>query len=53
MSHTPPSFPLALLSAVLGTVLLVMTVAFISVPLSIGAHPGEAAAGPKPAFHPT
>lgn len=43
-----------LLAVVLGSLLFVMSVAFVSIPLSIGGHPGEKAAiAVQPAFHPT
>jgi hypothetical protein len=43
-----------LLAVVVGTLLFVMSVAFVSIPLSLGAHPGEkAAAVTKATFHPT
>lgn len=48
------SFPSALLSVVLGTLLFVMSVAFISIPISLGGHPGEIGTlSTGAAFHPT
>lgn len=48
------SFPSALLSVVLGTLLFVMSVAFISIPISLGGHPGETMTlAAKASFHPT
>jgi hypothetical protein len=43
-----------LLAVVVGTLLFVMSVAFVSIPLSLGAHRAEkAAAVTKATFHPT
>ncbi len=48
------SFPSALLSVVLGTLLFVMSVAFVSIPISLGGHSGEAMqVAAKAGFHPT
>jgi hypothetical protein len=54
MPRNPQTFLGPLISTVLVTLLLVMSVAFISIPLSLGGHPGEAAdSAPRAAFHPT
>ncbi len=43
-----------LLAVILGTLLFVMSIAFVSIPLSIGGHPGERQGGATPtAFHPS
>lgn len=48
------SFPAALLSVVLGTLLFVMSVAFVSIPISLGGHPGDVMTlSARAAFHPT
>lgn len=43
MNH-PPSFVATLVGIVAGTVLLTMTAAFLVIPYSMSAHPGEASA---------
>ena len=43
-----------LLAVILGTLLFVMSVAFVSIPLSLGGHPGDRLGGATPsAFHPS
>ena len=43
-----------LLAVVAGSLLFVMSVAFVSIPLSLGGHPGEkATVVVQPAFHPS
>ena len=43
-----------LLAVVIGSLLFVMSIAFVSIPLSIGGHPGEKQGGVTPtAFHPS
>lgn len=54
MTHKSPAFLTTFLPVVLGTLLLVMSVAFVSIPFSLGAHPGEPVLAAAPAaFHPT
>ena len=54
MTHKTPAFLATLIPVVLGTLLLVMSVAFVSIPISLGAHPGEGlAAASTTAFHAT
>lgn len=54
MTRQPQSFLATLLSTVLATLLLVMSVAFVSLPFSLRAHPGEAVVTASAApFHPT
>ncbi len=54
MRRNPESFPAVLLSVMLGTLLFVMSVAFVSIPISLGGHPGEATTlSARAAFHPT
>jgi hypothetical protein len=49
-----PNFVFQLLSVVVGVFLLVMTTAFISLPYSMSAHPGEMPAlGMLGAYHPS
>jgi hypothetical protein len=53
MSHLP-KFVSEMLTVVAGVVFLVMTVAFVMLPFSMAAHPGDAAAPSVAApFHPT
>ena len=48
------TFPADLIAVVLGTLLFVMSVAFVSIPLSLGGHPGEAMTlAATTGFHPT
>jgi hypothetical protein len=43
-----------LLAVVVGSLLFVMSVAFVSIPLSLGGHPGDKTAVAAPsAFHPS
>lgn len=52
MYRNPQPFLARMFSVVLGTLLFVMSVAFISIPISLGGHPGEAiVAAAQPAFH--
>lgn len=54
MFHSPQPFFATLFSVVLGTLLIVMSVAFVSIPMSLGAHPGEAITAVSPAaYHPS
>lgn len=54
MQPTARSFTATLLPVVIGSLLFVMSVAFISIPLSLGGHPGEPESlAPRAAFHPT
>lgn len=54
MTRKSPAFLATLIPAVLGPLLLVMSVAFVSIPFSLGKHPGEPmAAASAAAFHPT
>lgn len=54
MPHRLASFPSDLISVVLATLLFVMSVAFISIPISLGGHPGDVmTVAAKVAFHPT
>ena len=49
-----PKFVSEMLTEVAGVVFLVMSVAFVMLPLSMAAHPGDTAAPPVAAsFHPT
>lgn len=54
MPSASRAFLPTLVAVVLATLLSVMSVAFVSVPMALGGHPGEpfGTAG-KPAFHPT
>lgn len=54
MTRKSPAFLTTFLPVVLGTLLLVMSVAFVSIPFSLGGHPGEPAIlAATTAFHPT
>ena len=49
-----PKFVSEMLTVVAGVVFLVMTVAFVMLPFSMAAHPGDAAAPTvATSFHPT
>lgn len=49
-----PKFLSDLLTVFAGVVFLVMTVAFVTLPVSMGAHPGDVAVPPaSTSFHPT
>lgn len=48
------SFVARFVGVVAGTLLLTMTAAFLSIPYSMSAHPGEASTRPtSDAYHPT
>ncbi len=52
MTRTTPTFANNMLLAITATLLVVMSVAFITIPLSLGSHPGELVALAGTAFHP-
>jgi hypothetical protein len=54
MKSRSAAFLPTFLAVVLATLLPVISVAFVSIPFSIGGHPGEPiAATSRPAFHPS
>ncbi len=54
MQSRSADFLPTLLAVVLATLLPVMSVAFVSIPFSIGGHPGEPImVAARPAFHPS
>lgn len=52
MTRTTPTFANNMLFVVTATLLAVMSIAFVSIPLSLGSHPGEGVALVDTAFHP-
>jgi hypothetical protein len=55
MLRTAPPFLTTMLFAVLAPVFIVMATAFVTIPYSLGGHPGEVrlAGSSTTAFHPT
>lgn len=47
------NFVQELTTTILGTLLLVFSVAFISVPYTLGGHPGEVVAATDVGYHPS
>ena len=52
MTRRTPTFANNMLLAITATLLVVMSVAFVSIPLSLGSHPGEMVALVGTSFHP-
>lgn len=54
MQNGSPPLLSTFVAVVLGTVLVVMSIAFVSIPLALGSHPGEPGVkSARPVFHPT
>jgi hypothetical protein len=55
MLRSPAPFLVTLSAVIISTLLIVLTMAFLVVPYSIGGHPGEARSGGASVakFHPT
>jgi hypothetical protein len=52
MTRRAPTFANNMLFVITATLLAVMSIAFVSIPLSLGSHPGEIVALAGTAFHP-
>ena len=51
MIYSPQPFFATMSAVVLGTFLIVMSVAFISIPMSLGGHPGEVLTAASPVVY--
>jgi hypothetical protein len=52
MTRRAPTFANNMLFVITATLLAVMSIAFVSIPFSLGSHPGEVVALAGTTFHP-